>query len=124
GRAPAGPRAIHVVSNALLRVAEGQTMEFQLKLPASDPASISASLETWTAMAARKTGALLGACLQAGAIAAGADPSVIDGCAAYGDDLGLLFQAQDDYLDIVGDKARRSRGSDLLEGKLSFPVVW
>src|SRR5262249_24991128 len=42
----------------------------------------------------------------------------------YGEALGLLFQVQDDYLDLVGDKGREARGSDLQEGKLSFPVVW
>src|SRR5262249_42741 len=48
----------------------------------------------------------------------------LESAARYGEDLGLLFQVQDDYLDLVGDKGRERRGRDLMAGKLSFPVVW
>jgi geranylgeranyl pyrophosphate synthase len=122
--APAGRRAAEAVSRALVRVTEGQTMEFQLQLPAEDPDALPPTDAAWKAMAVRKTGALFGACLQVGAIAAGAPPSVAASALEYGEALGLLFQVQDDYLDIVGDKGREARGSDLMEGKLSFPIVW
>src|SRR6185437_3167843 len=72
----------------------------------------------------RKTGAFFSACLQGAAIAAGAGERAIEEGATFGQKLGLLFQAQDDYLDLVGEKGRRTRGSDLTEGKLSFPVAW
>jgi geranylgeranyl pyrophosphate synthase len=36
----------------------------------------------------------------------------------------VFFQVQDDYLDLVGEKGRESRGSDLMEGKVSFPIAW
>ena len=123
-RAPAGRWAAGAVSRAMIRVTEGQTMEFQLQLPTMDPNALLPTEETWKEMALRKTGALLGACLQAGAIAAGASAAVAADACAYGEALGLLFQVQDDYLDLVGDKGREARGSDLMEGKLSFPIVW
>jgi geranylgeranyl pyrophosphate synthase len=124
GRAPAGARVMRTVSNLMLRVIEGQAMEFQLKLPEGDPAAIQPTIDAWKEVAVRKTGAFFVACLQSAAIAAGAGEQAIDYGAAYGHLLGLLFQAQDDYLDLVGEKGRRTRGSDLREGKLSFPVVW
>ena len=37
--------------------------------------------------------------------------------------LGLLFQLQDDVLDLFGDKGREARGSDIKEGKISALVV-
>jgi geranylgeranyl diphosphate synthase, type I len=37
--------------------------------------------------------------------------------------LGLLFQLQDDVLDLYGDKGRDQPGSDLYEGKVSCLVV-
>lgn len=123
-RAPRGPQAVEVVCSALVRVIEGQTMEFQLQLPAGAPDAILPTEENWKAMAVRKTGALVGACLQAGAIAAGSDAAKGASAGDYGETLGLLFQVQDDYLDLVGDKGRQARGSDLMEGKLSFPIVW
>lgn len=37
--------------------------------------------------------------------------------------LGVLFQMQDDVLDLFGDKGRDARGSDIREGKISALVV-
>src|SRR6185437_248891 len=37
--------------------------------------------------------------------------------------LGMLFQMQDDVLDLYGDKGRDKLGSDLYEGKISALVV-
>ncbi len=123
-QAPAGRRAAEVACSALIRVIEGQAMEFQLQLPAGDPNAIAPTEEAWEAMARRKTGALLGACLRGGALAAGAGVEAVESAGDYGEAMGLLFQVQDDYLDLVGDKGREAPGSDLVEGKLSFPIVW
>jgi geranylgeranyl pyrophosphate synthase len=123
-RAPAGRGAADAACHALIRATEGQTMEFQLQLPASNPDALPPTEENWKAMALRKTGALLGACVQAGAIAARSNAATVASVGEHGEALGLLFQVQDDYLDLVGDKGRGARGSDLMEGKLSFPVVW
>lgn len=123
-RAPAGWQAVEAACSALVSVIEGQTMEFQLQLPAASPDAIAPTEEAWEAMAVRKTGALLGACLRAGALAAGANAATVASAGDYGETMGLLFQVQDDYLDLVGDKGREAPGSDLMEGKLSFPVVW
>jgi hydroxymethylglutaryl-CoA reductase len=40
-----------------------------------------------------------------------------------GRQLGILFQIQDDLLDLYGEKGRDERGSDIREGKRSFLVV-
>ena len=37
--------------------------------------------------------------------------------------IGILFQMQDDILDLYGDKGRDNRGSDLKEGKVSNLVI-
>jgi geranylgeranyl pyrophosphate synthase len=37
--------------------------------------------------------------------------------------MGVLFQIQDDVLDLYGDKGREMRGSDIREGKRSLLVV-
>ncbi|HZF54565.1 MAG TPA: polyprenyl synthetase family protein [Polyangiaceae bacterium] len=123
-RAPAAPWLLESILEALGRVVEGQAMELQLQLPASSPEALSPTLETWERMARAKTGALFGACLRAGAAAAEVSQTVIERAARYGEDVGLLFQVQDDYLDLVGDKGRDRRCADLREGKRSFPVVW
>lgn len=119
-----GARLTHAISRAMLRVIEGQIMEFQLQLPLGDPARLPPTRATWERMARGKTGALFGACFRAGAVAGGWSAEQADAAAHHGEALGLLFQVQDDLLDLVGDKGRDLRGSDLAEGKLSFPVVW
>lgn len=50
-----------------------------------------------------KTGALLRAAARMGAICAGGDPAALAAVDAYGDALGLAFQARDDLLDADQD---------------------
>jgi len=75
-------------------------------------------------MAAGKTGALFGACLLGGARAAGRGDADCDAMRALGVELGVLFQLQDDLVDLVGDKGRERPATDLAEGKISWPVAW
>lgn len=123
-RAPAGPGLLGPVCDALQEVVRGQVMEFQLQRPPGDPEGLAPSWAHFRAMAEAKTGALFGACLMSGAAAAGADDAQRAAFYRFGLSIGLLFQVQDDYLDLVGEKGRELRGADLAEGKLSFPVVW
>ncbi len=51
----------------------------------------------------RKTGALLTAAAQIGAVAAAASPQVEEALVRYGDAIGLAFQIADDILDATGD---------------------
>lgn len=54
-----------------------------------------------------------------------APPKEIDSLANYGLNLGIAFQIVDDCLDLVGteERAGKSLGSDLLEGKLTLPLI-
>jgi geranylgeranyl diphosphate synthase type I len=107
---------------AMTQVAGGQVLEFQLQLPSEDPAYVPASLDVFFRMARGKTGALFGACVETSALCMGMPTT--ESYRAWGEQLGLLFQVQDDYLDLVGDKGRHRAGSDIAEGKVSFPVAW
>lgn len=73
----------------------------------------------------RKTGALIKASLDAGAVLAGGTAARRRALARYGEEIGLAFQIADDVLDIVGDKKLLGkRGSDRDNGKLTFPAVY
>lgn len=122
-RTAVGDRLLGPMAATSIRLVEGQAMEFQLKLPRDHPEALPITPEVWQAMARGKTGSLFGLCLRAGAVAAGQPEAFAQAAARYGEGLGLLFQVQDDLVDLVGDKGRAQRGSDLKEGKLSFPVV-
>jgi geranylgeranyl diphosphate synthase type II len=73
-----------------------------------------------------KTGALIGAAVELGAVHAGASRQLRDEFAAFGRRLGLLFQIADDILDVTGSAASlgKSPGKDAAAGKLTYPAVF
>ncbi|MGW7684087.1 polyprenyl synthetase family protein [Kribbella sp. NPDC054772] len=77
-------------------------------------------------MAAGKTGALLGAAAELGAILSGADRTTCEAFRSYGWELGLAFQLVDDLLGIWGtpEKTGKPVFSDLFAHKKTLPVVW
>lgn len=73
----------------------------------------------------RKTAFLFSACCEIGAILAGAEPEVRAEMKDYGLNLGMAFQLADDVLDFTADKdvLGKASGADLLEGKLTLPLI-
>jgi geranylgeranyl diphosphate synthase type II len=71
-----------------------------------------------------KTGALILAAIQIGALVAGADETCFKNLSRYGEAAGLAFQVADDILDIVGDQAVLGKdvGSDQERGKATYPA--
>ena len=74
---------------------------------------------------ALKTGALISASLEAGALLAGADQARLTLLARYGRRIGLAFQIADDLLNQSGDAATLGKaiGSDEARGKMTYPAV-
>jgi geranylgeranyl diphosphate synthase type II len=77
-------------------------------------------------MHARKTGALITASAESGAIMAGADDQLLTAIRQYAGQLGLAFQIIDDVLDVEGDAATlgKSAGKDAAGGKPSYPAIF
>lgn len=76
-------------------------------------------------MHVKKTGALITASVQAGAILAGASETDLDKMSRYGRHLGLAFQITDDLLDVTGsfDEMGKTPGSDDRKGKRTYPFL-
>ncbi|MCE5248044.1 polyprenyl synthetase family protein [bacterium] len=72
-----------------------------------------------------KTGALLSAAFELGALAAGAPPSFVATLRRIGDDVGLAFQIQDDLLDetATAEQLGKTPGKDKEEGKATWPAA-
>lgn len=70
-----------------------------------------------------KTGALFAVPVEGAALLAGRSPEEARALAEPFVVLGMLFQMQDDVLDLYGDKGREERGTDIKEGKISALVV-
>nr|WP_286181712.1 farnesyl diphosphate synthase [Desulfovibrio sp. Huiquan2017] len=76
-------------------------------------------------MHALKTGALLTAACECGAILAGAEEVDIDNARRFGRKIGVAFQIVDDILDVVGDTKTLGKpaGSDEAMGKTTYPSL-
>jgi geranylgeranyl diphosphate synthase type II len=72
-----------------------------------------------------KTGALILASVQAGALIGGADDAAFAALTRYGEAAGLAFQVADDILDVVGDQAQLGKdvGSDQARGKATYVAL-
>jgi geranylgeranyl diphosphate synthase type II len=73
-----------------------------------------------------KTGCLLRASVELGAILAGADRAARRAFSAFGESLGLAFQVADDILDATATVAElgKSPGKDAATGKLTFVTLY
>jgi farnesyl diphosphate synthase len=79
-------------------------------------------LPTVTKLQQLKTGALIGFCLEAGAIMGRVPPEGRGALRGYARDVGLAFQIADDILDVEGDAALAGKalGKDAAAGKATF----
>src|SRR4028119_1204862 len=73
----------------------------------------------------RKTAYLFSACCEIGAILGGASRERQEALRDYGMNLGIAFQLADDSLDFTAEEEvlGKASGADLLEGKLTFPLI-
>jgi geranylgeranyl diphosphate synthase type I len=111
--------ALRVLNQAIARMIEGQWQDIDFE--ARDDVTV----EEYLGMSAGKTGALLGAPLEIGALLAGAHPELAAGLGRWGEQVGLAFQAQDDYLGTWGDpnQTGKSNTNDILRRKKTLPIV-
>ncbi|MCU0573405.1 MAG: polyprenyl synthetase family protein [Syntrophobacteraceae bacterium] len=72
-----------------------------------------------------KTGALLSASLEIGALLGGGSPEQTSCLKRYGHHFGLAFQITDDLLDVEGDAAEMGKqpGSDVARNKKTYPAL-
>ncbi len=100
-----------------IRVIDGQEREFALR--SADPVS----LEAYFTMVEGKTSGLFALPMGGAAELGGAPSSVVGALREAATHMGVLFQIQDDMLDLYGDEDGEQRGSDIGEGKRSLLVA-
>jgi geranylgeranyl diphosphate synthase type II len=83
------------------------------------------TLDELRAMHAMKTGALITAACECGAVLAGASEDDVENAREYGRAVGVAFQIVDDVLDVVGDTGTLGKpaGSDAAMGKSTYPAL-
>ena len=115
----AGIKAAEILksfTHGLIEVCEGQSMDkdFELKKIVT--------IEDYILMIDKKTAAMAEMCCNIGALIAGASGKEVKALSAYGKNIGIAFQIQDDLLDISANESEFGKfvGGDLIEGKKTF----
>jgi geranylgeranyl diphosphate synthase, type II len=100
---------------------EGQILDMQ----AENPLHGIEPLDYLLKMHGLKTGKMIKASVEMGAVAAGANSAQLNNLISYAENIGMAFQIIDDILDIEGDSATLGKpvGSDVNNKKLTFPDV-
>jgi farnesyl diphosphate synthase len=105
---------------------EGMAGGQALDLAATEARGLSDPAAFLRRMHAMKTGRLLKASVELGALYAGASAKVRAAAAAFGERLGLLFQIADDILDVTQESATlgKTAGKDAEQHKLTYPNLF
>jgi geranylgeranyl diphosphate synthase type I len=119
GPADAKVAAIRALNEAMSRMIAGQWADISFE------SRTDVTPEEYVAMIRGKTGALLGAPLQIGALLCGAPADRALALGTWGETVGLAFQVQDDILGIWGepDLTGKSNTGDIERRKKTLPII-
>src|SRR5438034_4291210 len=111
---------LDILTAVTRRMTEGELLQLTL-LSRTD-----VSEEQYFDVIARKTAYLFSACCEIGALLGAATPQQQTMMRDYGMNLGVAFQLIDDLLDFTSseDVLGKPAGADLLEGKVSLPLIF
>lgn len=110
---------LDLFTETALEIGEGQQLdiEFEQRNDVTE--------EEYIEMIRLKTSVLLACALKMGAILAGASTSDADNLYRFGEQMGLAFQLQDDYLDVYGDEQvfGKAIGGDITSNKKTYMLI-
>lgn len=114
-----GFRALTLQADTFERLCLGQLHEFVGPKPEDD------QIAHYLNVLADKTGSLIAAAAQLGAMFSGANESYLEPLRVYGEKIGVAFQLIDDVIDIHSDpkKSGKTPGTDLLAGVVTYPTL-
>ncbi|MDR2622975.1 MAG: polyprenyl synthetase family protein [Methanobrevibacter sp.] len=112
-------QTIATISDACVKICEGQALDIEFEK------NFDIKKDEYLEMIFKKTGALMAAATKSGAIIGGANQKEIETIYEYGKLIGLAFQIQDDYLDLVGSEETLGKpvGSDIVKGKMTIIIL-
>ncbi|MFA6213745.1 MAG: polyprenyl synthetase family protein [Candidatus Micrarchaeia archaeon] len=121
-RGPRREEAQEMLLSAFTKVLEGQALE----LGWHGSGKWDVTEEEYLRMVGGKTGALIAASCEVGALLGGADAKTCGAMSRFGAGIGISFQIIDDVLNIIGDekKYRKEIGGDISEGKRTLVTMW
>lgn len=110
---------LHLFTETALQIGEGQQydMEFEMRNDVT--------VEEYIEMIRLKTSVLLACATKMGAILADASKEDAENLYKFGEQIGLAFQLQDDYLDVYGDAKvfGKKIGGDITSNKKTYMLI-
>ena len=115
-----GPEAVRIQAKTFSRLVTGQMAETIGPRPGQD------QLDFYMHVITEKTGSLIAASGQFGALFSGAPVAVADRIAAACEQIGVAWQLSDDVIDIASDSSQSGKtpGTDLRQGVRTLPVLY
>ena len=113
------PAVMETFLKTALEICEGQQFDMEFE------SRNDVTTDEYINMIRLKTAVLLGCALKIGAIIAGAPSAQANSLYHFGENLGLAFQLQDDYLDVYGDPIifGKNIGGDIVNDKKTFMLI-
>ena len=114
-----GSDAVRIQARTFARLVQGQIQETIGPADGADP------LQHYLNVVAGKTGSLIAASGQLGALLAGAAPAVVQTLTSACEKIGVAFQLSDDILDVASEseESGKTPGTDLREGVHTLPML-
>lgn len=111
--------SVRLLAATYAELVEGQTRELQLVDSLSHP------VEAYERVIGGKTASLIRTSARLGAMAADAEPEVVEALSTWAWELGMVFQIADDALDLVASEETigKPAGSDIREGTFTQSVL-
>lgn len=110
---------LDLFTETALEIGEGQQydIDFETRSDVSEA--------EYVEMIRLKTSVLLACALKTGALLAGASDADADNLYKFGEQIGLAFQLQDDYLDVYGDPKvfGKAVGGDIASNKKTYMLI-
>lgn len=115
----AGNEGLRIFCRATAGMVDGEFLQMR------NAAEINLSERDYTEAIMGKTGLLIAASCEIGALYGGATTAQRLALRSYGTALGCAFQMIDDLLDFTGDQQKTGKmvGNDLAEGKMTLPLI-
>ena len=115
-----GPDAVRLIAETFAQLVTGQMRESRGAAEGAD------AVEHYLKVVYEKTGCLIAAAGQFGAMCSGADDDQVQRLSRLGGIVGTAFQISDDIIDIDSDSRESGKlpGTDVREGVRTLPVIY
>ncbi len=111
--------SVRLLASTYADLVEGQTRELQLE------GDLTHTIDDYYQVIGGKTASLVRTSARLGAMAADAEPGIVEALSTWAWEVGMVFQIADDALDLVADEETigKPAGSDIREGTFTAPVL-